>query len=80
MSYEDSIFYSVVTSLVTLDRVDLKEKVVDAPEILTVIDSVPHLTQYLNALYGCRYADFYAVSQPCLRGWLRPVEQQAFDV
>lgn len=34
----------------------------DAPEILTVIDSIPHLTQYLNALYGCRYADFFAVS------------------
>ena len=41
---------------------------VDAPEILTVIDSIPHLTQYLNALYECRYADFFAVSH--LRNYL----------
>jgi 26S proteasome regulatory subunit N7 len=43
----------VVTALVTLDRVSLKEQVVDAPEILTVIDTVPHLKNYLTALFEC---------------------------
>ncbi|DBA66487.1 hypothetical protein WJX79_005321 [Trebouxia sp. C0005] len=59
MSYETLIFYSVVTSVITLDRVDLKNKVVDAPEILTVIDSIPNLTSFLNSLYMCQYGAFF---------------------
>jgi len=58
-SYERCIFYTVVTALVTLDRVSLKEKVVDAPEILTVIDNVPHLKNFLTALYECDYKTFF---------------------
>ncbi len=60
-SYETCIFYTVLTSVPTLDRVSLKSKVVDAPEILTVIESIPHLSTYLNALYKCQYADFFKV-------------------
>ena len=61
MSYETLIFYSVVTSIITLDRVDLKKRVVDAPEILTVIDSIPNLTSFLNSLYMCQYGAFFKV-------------------
>ena len=61
-SYETCIFYTVLTSVPTLDRVSLKSKVVDAPEILTVIESIPHLSIYLNALYRCQYADFFKAS------------------
>ena len=64
MSYETLIFYSVVTSVITLDRVDLRKRVVDAPEILTVIDSIPNLTSFLNSLYGCQYGSFFQASQP----------------
>ncbi len=42
--YERCIFYAVITSIITLDRVSLRSKVVDAPEVLTVIDSIPHLS------------------------------------
>ena len=62
MSYETLIFYSVVTSVITLDRVDLKKRVVDAPEILTVIDSIPNLTPFLNSLYDCQYGSFFKAS------------------
>ena len=62
MSYESLIFYSVVTSVITLDRVNLKKRVVDAPEILTVIDSIPNLTSFLNSLYMCQYGSFFKVS------------------
>ncbi len=62
-SYETCIFYTVLTSVPTLDRVSLKSKVVNAPEVLTVIESIPHLSTYLNALYKCQYADFFKVSE-----------------
>ncbi len=65
-SYETCIFYTVLTTIPTLDRVSLKAKVVDAPEILTVIDTIPNLSTFLNALYECRYADFFKVGSAAM--------------
>ena len=42
-------------------------QVVDAPEILTIISSIPHLEPFLNCFYSCRYADFLQVcSRACV--------------
>ncbi|KAJ3696913.1 hypothetical protein LUZ61_000618 [Rhynchospora tenuis] len=57
--YDTFIFYTVLTSIISLDRVSLKQKVVDAPEILAVIGKVPHLSEFLNSLYGCQYKSFF---------------------
>ncbi|XP_004952997.1 26S proteasome non-ATPase regulatory subunit 6 [Setaria italica] len=57
--YDTFIFYTVLTSIITLDRVSLKQKVVDAPEILAVIGKVPHLSEFLNSLYNCQYKSFF---------------------
>eukprot|EP00976_Prorocentrum_cordatum_P107035 1194574-Prorocentrum_minimum.AAC.2 len=59
-SYKTFVFYTVVVSIVTLDRVTLKTKVVDAPEILTVIDQIPCLSQFLTSLYDCEYLNFFS--------------------
>ncbi|GLJ11204.1 hypothetical protein SUGI_0146480 [Cryptomeria japonica] len=57
--YDVFIFYTVLTSIISLDRVSLKQKVVDAPEILTVISKIPHLSDFLNSLYLCQYKSFF---------------------
>ncbi|TYH24326.1 hypothetical protein ES288_A03G082800v1 [Gossypium darwinii] len=57
--YDTFIFYTVLTSIISLDRVSLKQKVVDAPEILTVIGKIPHLLEFLNSLYDCQYKSFF---------------------
>ncbi|GAQ91206.1 26S proteasome regulatory subunit N7 [Klebsormidium nitens] len=62
--YKTFIFYTVLTSLITLKRVDLKAKVVDAPEILAVIGEWPHLSQFLNALYDTQYKEFFSAFAP----------------
>ena len=36
-------------------------QVVDAPEVLTIIDSMPDVATFLNALYSCQYSDFFKV-------------------
>ncbi|KAL9261989.1 26S proteasome non-ATPase regulatory subunit 6-like protein [Drosera capensis] len=59
-SYDTFIFYTVLTSVISLDRVSLKQKVVDAPEILTVIGKIPFLSEFLNSLYDCRYKEFFS--------------------
>ncbi|CAL9134413.1 unnamed protein product [Musa textilis] len=59
-SYDTFVFYTVLTSIISLDRVSLKQKVVDAPEILTVIGKIPHLSEFLNSLYDCQYKSFFS--------------------
>jgi len=59
LDYQDYIFYTVICSIVSLDRVTLKQKVINAPEILAVIDNVPGLTSLLNSLYNCDYTKFF---------------------
>jgi len=58
-NYNDFIFYTVVVSLVSLDRVTLREKVIDAPEILTVILEIPDLSDLLNSLYNSNYEQYF---------------------
>jgi len=59
IDYETYIFYTVVMSVVSLDRVTLKQKVIYAPEILAVIHNIPHLNSLLHSLYACNYAPFF---------------------
>lgn len=58
--YDTFIFYTVLTSIITLDRVSSKQKVVDAPEILTVIGKIPYLSEFMNSLYECQYKSFFS--------------------
>ena len=57
-SYNSFVFYTVVTSVVALDRVALKQRVVDAPEILAVLGEMPQLQRFLTGLYSCKYGEF----------------------
>ena len=54
-SYNTFIFYTVLTAVIALDRVTLHQKVIHAPEILTVLAAIPHLSPFLNGLYECKY-------------------------
>lgn len=59
LDYQEYIFYTVVMCVVSLDRVTLKQKVINAPEILAVIENIPHLSSLLNSLYNCNYSAFF---------------------
>jgi len=59
MSYNQFALYTVLVSMVSVDRVTLKKKVIDAPEILTVIKEIPGLSQFLNSLYNSNFSQFF---------------------
>ena len=59
LSFKDFVFYTVITSLLTEDRVVIKTKVLGSPEILSVVSEVPHLLEVLTGLYECRYRNFF---------------------
>ena len=37
-------------------------QVIDSPEVLSVIDALPHMRPFLSCLYECKYAEFFRVS------------------
>ena len=49
----------VVTNMMYLDRPALKKKLVDGPEVLGVVCSLPPLAPMLNGLYDCEYDTFF---------------------
>ncbi|RCN46202.1 PCI domain protein [Ancylostoma caninum] len=65
MTYENLVFYTVVTSLFALDRPDLRAKVIKCNEIqeqLTgggVNGALIPVREYLEAYYGCQYDRFF---------------------
>ncbi|KAG2230398.1 26S proteasome subunit RPN7-domain-containing protein [Thamnidium elegans] len=71
MSYQDFVKYAVLTSLISMKRVDIKKRVLDSPEILEVISDIPHLEDFMTSLYNCKYAQFFrslaAIEQAHLR-------------
>lgn len=58
LSYARFVTYCTLAALAASDRRVLKARVVDSPDVLSVIGDVPHLAELLNAFYEGRYADF----------------------
>jgi len=58
-SYTKFVFYTVLASIISLDRVALHDKVVKSPDIYSVIADVPHLKELLLNLYKCQYRKFF---------------------
>lgn len=61
-SYDQVAHYAIVSGVMSLDRVDLKEKIMDSPEILSIFLSAPHLEPLINltnSLYACQYNYFF---------------------
>ena len=59
MPYKDFCRYVVLTASLTLERPDFKQKVLDSPEILEVIDELPHVKQFASSFYYCQYEPFF---------------------
>ncbi|XP_002736795.1 26S proteasome non-ATPase regulatory subunit 6-like [Saccoglossus kowalevskii] len=60
MEYTTFVTHTVLVSMYSLDRTDLRQKVVKGSEILEVLHSLPDIRNFLFSLYDCRYGDFFA--------------------
>lgn len=61
-SYEEIVKYAVLAGTFSLDRVNLKRKVVDSPEVLSLVPTTPSLepiTSMTNSLYICEYDSYF---------------------
>ena len=58
-SYTTFVLHACTLSLISVDRATLAKDILKSPEILSVLDDVPHLRQLLTSLYKCNYRDFF---------------------
>jgi len=59
IDFDKLVFYIVLVNIIHVDRVHLKKKIIDNPDILQVIDTIPNLTSLVNKLYECNYNEYF---------------------
>jgi 26S proteasome regulatory subunit N7 len=57
VEFKDFVFYTVILTMVALDRPTIREKLVSSPEVRSAIKATPHLEEFMEAYYYCRYHD-----------------------
>jgi len=58
-TYNEFMLYALLTSVLHLSRTDLKKKVINNPQVISVIKEIPHMQQFVNSLYDCEYCAFF---------------------
>merc|ERR1711937_386589 len=58
IEFKDFVFYTVILTMVALDRPTLREKLVSSPEVLSAIKETPHLQDFMESYFYCRYKGF----------------------
>ena len=58
-TFEDLVVYATTCAVLTLGRKDFHAKVVECPEVVATGRDVAHLSEFVESLYECRYADFF---------------------
>jgi 26S proteasome regulatory subunit N7 len=57
--YTEFMFFALVTSVLNLPRNELKKKVIDNPQVITIIKDVEHMNVFVNSFYNCEYSSFF---------------------
>lgn len=57
--FKDCVKYAIISSMLTLDRPDVLQKLVKSPEVLEVIHDLPNFESYIKSFYHCRYQEFF---------------------
>ncbi|KAG7446757.1 proteasome 26S subunit [Guyanagaster necrorhizus] len=59
LSYNDFVALTVIANTLTLGRVDLKKKIISAPEVIQLLPEQPTLGDIVKNLYECHYDKFF---------------------
>mmetsp|Transcript_14606 Transcript_14606/g.31664 ORF Transcript_14606/g.31664 Transcript_14606/m.31664 type:complete len:441 (+) Transcript_14606:76-1398(+) len=57
-SYTEFVVYTIVSNILYIPRTELKSKIIDGPEILSVANEIPVVARLVNALYDCDYKGY----------------------
>lgn len=59
ITYNELVKYTVLTSMITLHRSELRKQVVSNPEILSTIRELPNVKRFLDSFYKCDYKETF---------------------
>jgi len=57
-TYNDFIVYAILTNILYLPRPEIKAKIIDGPEVLSIADEIPVVYKLVSALYDCDYKTY----------------------
>eukprot|EP00465_Bigelowiella_longifila_P008165 CAMPEP_0185251682 /NCGR_PEP_ID=MMETSP1359-20130426/1025_1 /TAXON_ID=552665 /ORGANISM="Bigelowiella longifila, Strain CCMP242" /LENGTH=391 /DNA_ID=CAMNT_0027833665 /DNA_START=1 /DNA_END=1176 /DNA_ORIENTATION=+ len=60
-SYETMVCYTVICSMISLDRISFRKQIVRSPEILQVVQEMPTVEGLIQSLYNCKYSQLFKV-------------------
>lgn len=58
--YKTFVFYTCITNIITVDRVTLKNRIIDNSDVLTCIREIPNLQTFLESFYRGEYRTFFS--------------------
>lgn len=58
-TYQQYIFYVVITNALYLPRAEQKKKVMGSPQVIALARRTPHLPEIIRTLYECEYGRFF---------------------
>ena len=59
VTFEKMVYYAVILGIVTLNRAELKEKVIHSSDILSTIRDISSLKSFLDSFYKSDYKEFF---------------------
>lgn len=66
LSYNDFVALTVISNTLSLNRVDLKKRIINAPEVIQVLPELPVLGDLVKNLYECHYGKFFIALGKCI--------------
>ena len=59
--YKTFVFYTSICNIISVDRLTLKNKIIDNSDVVSCIKDIPHLENFLEYYYSGQYAKFFEV-------------------
>jgi 26S proteasome regulatory subunit N7 len=57
--YNRFVWNTIISCMISVDRMTLKEKLIQSPDILSVIHDIPNCNVFLNSFHKCQYKEFF---------------------
>eukprot|EP00475_Leptophrys_vorax_P015882 TRINITY_DN2225_c0_g1_i3.p2 TRINITY_DN2225_c0_g1~~TRINITY_DN2225_c0_g1_i3.p2 ORF type:complete len:351 (-),score=127.24 TRINITY_DN2225_c0_g1_i3:1577-2629(-) len=57
--YNRFVLYTILACMISVDRVTLRDKLVQSPDVLSVIADIPYADSFLHSFYKCNYGQFF---------------------
>ncbi|PIL28151.1 hypothetical protein GSI_09688 [Ganoderma sinense ZZ0214-1] len=72
ISYNDFVASTIIANVLTLNRPDLKKKLIAAPEVIQVLPELPTLSELMKNLYDSHYDKFFVALATLEQTHLKP--------